>query len=94
MCSAILGLTLRCLPPRLAKAQLKRIIPLALLVTVTTALSDQVVSAAAPGAAPPDVTGAPSLAPLNGGYKCAPEPRVHARPQRSCRRAAPLPSAT
>lgn len=38
----IVGLSLACLPRRLARAQLARLLPLAALVTVATALSDSV----------------------------------------------------
>eukprot|EP00892_Ulva_mutabilis_P008741 jgi/Ulvmu1/6239/UM028_0097.1 len=67
---AIVLLTLVCLPPRLSRAQLGRLLPLAMLLFTTTAVtSDQVMMSGPSHLAPPDVQGLPSIESLNGGYQ-------------------------
>lgn len=68
---AVILLTLICLPYRLSRAQLGRLLPLALVLFTTTAItSDQVMLSGPSHLATPNVQGLPSLEPLSGGYKC------------------------
>lgn len=68
--AAVVCLTLICLPYRLSKAQLGRLLPLALLLFTTTAItSDQVMLSGPSHLTTPDVQGLPSLEPFSGGYK-------------------------
>lgn len=71
--AAVILLTLICLPSRLSKAQLGRLLPLAMLLFTTTALTaDQVMLSGPSHLAPPDVQGLPSMEALAGGYKYDP----------------------
>lgn len=71
--AAIVLLTLACLPSRLSKAQLGRLLPLALLLFTTTAVtSDQVMMSGPSHLATPEVQGLPSMESLGGGYKYDP----------------------
>jgi hypothetical protein len=68
--AATVVLALTCLPRRLSRAQLTRLLPLAALICIMTSLTaDQSVPSAPSNVAPPELQGLPSLERLGGGYR-------------------------